>query len=503
MTSTNTTPSLADIGVIGLGVMGENLALNIEEHGFTVALWNHTEAKVTGLVQRVGPNRHFVGTKTLEEFAAALGRPRRVLLMIKAGAPVDEMLEKLAPSLSRDDVVIDGGNSFFADTQRREVAMRARGVRFVGMGVSGGEEGARHGPSLMPGGDRAAYEHLRPILEAIAAKTDSGPCVTYVGPDGAGHFVKMVHNGIEYGVMQLIAESYDLLRRALRLSAAETAELFAEWNRGPMESYLIDLASRVLTARDPETERPLVDMILDQAGQKGTGKWTAQAALDLGVPIPTIAAAIDARVLSSMKAERMGASEQLLGWRLPSEELQSHSRDTASERATLAADVRDALAAATICSYAQGMALLRVASTEHRWHVDLRETARIWKGGCIIRAGLLDAIMHAYERDADLANLVLDADFRPRMLEMEQGWRRTVQMAVARGIPVPALSASLAYFDSYRSAVLPQNLTQAQRDYFGAHTYQRVDRPEAGFVHTDWQALIGAPVTERSMPSSR
>ena len=476
----------ADIGVIGLGVMGENLALTVEEHGFRVALWNHTGAKVTSLIERSGPNRRWIGTRTLEEFAAALGRPRRILLMIKAGTPVDEMLEKLAPLLSPDDIVIDGGNSFFTDTQRREVSMSARGVRFVGMGISGGEDGARYGPSLMPGGARAAYDQLRPILEAIAAKTVSGACIAYVGPDGAGHFVKMVHNGIEYGVMQLIAEAYDLVRRALGHSAAETAELFAEWNRGPLESYLIDIASQVISVRDPETGRPLVDMILDQAGQKGTGKWTAQVALDLGVPIPTIAAAIDARVLSSMKAERVRASERLASTPAPRATGDTHE---------LVAAVRDALVAATICSYAQGMSLLRAASAEHRWEIDAREIARIWTGGCIIRARLLDTIMHAYERDSDLPNLMLDTDIRLRMLEVERGWRLTVQMAVAQSIPLPALSASLAYFDSYRTAVLPQNLTQAQRDYFGAHTYQRIDRPKAGFVHTDWQALVATRAT--------
>jgi 6-phosphogluconate dehydrogenase len=493
MTSTNTGPSPAAIGVIGLGVMGENLALNMEDHGFRVALWNRTEAKVADVIQRAGPNRRLIGTRTLEDFAVALGRPRRILLLIKAGAPVDEMLEELAPLLSPDDVVIDGGNSFFADTQRRAVAMRARSVRFVGMGVSGGEGGARYGPSLMPGGARSAYDHLKPILEAIAAKTESGPCVTYVGPNGAGHFVKMVHNGIEYGVMQVIAEAYDLLRRALGLSAVETADRFAEWNRGPMESYLIEITSQVLAARDPDTAHPLVEMILDQAGQKGTGKWTAQVALDLGVPIPTIAAAIDARVLSSMKAERVRASAQLVSTRIASEEFASAG--THREKGELVAAVASALAAATRCAYAQGMALLRVASAEHQWHVDLREIARIWKGGCIIRARLLDTIMHAYERDADLPNLLLDADIRPRMLEVEQAWRRTMQMAVAHSIPVPAVSASLAYFDSYRTAVLPQNLTQAQRDYFGAHTYQRIDRPDAGFVHTDWQALVPTRAT--------
>jgi 6-phosphogluconate dehydrogenase len=484
MSATSTAKSAADIGIIGLGVMGENLALNIEDHGFKVALWNHTEAKVTTLIGRSGPSRQWIGTKTLEELAAALTRPRRILLMIKAGSPVDEMLEKLAPYLSPDDVVVDGGNSFFADTQRREAAMRARGVRFVGMGVSGGEDGARHGPSLMPGGARSAYEHLRPVLEAIAARGAPGLCVTYLGEDGAGHFVKMVHNGIEYGVMQLIAESYDLLRRGAGLSAAETAALFAEWNHGPMESYLLEIASRVLAVRDPLTDNPLVDMIVDQAGQKGTGKWTAQVALDLGVPIPTIAAAIDARVLSSMKAERVRASQQVYI---------AGADPTASEKAALVVAVRDALAAGTICSYAQGMALLRAASTENQWGVDLHEVARIWTGGCIIRAHVLDTIMHAYKRDAELPNLLIDAEIQARMSAVEQGWRRAVQEAAARAIPLPASSASLAYFDGYRTAVLPQRLTQAQRDYFGAHTYQRIDRPSAEFVHTDWQAVIAKP----------
>lgn len=482
MSSMSTAPPTADIGVIGLGAMGKNLALNMEDHGFSVALWNQTESKVASLVQDAGASRKWIGTRTLEEFAAAISRPRRILLMIKAGAPVDEMLERLMPLLSPDDVVVDGGNSYFADTQRREAALRTQGVRFVGMGVSGGEEGARHGPSLMPGGSRSAYDVLRPILDAIAARTDSGPCVTYVGPDGSGHFVKMVHNGIEYGIMQLIAEAYDLLRRALGLSVTQIADVFAEWNRGAMESYLIEIASRVLTARDPETGNPLVDMILDQAGQKDTGKWTAQVALDLGVPIPTIAAAIDARLLSGMKAERVHASERLA----------IAATRIAGDTQEFVAAMRDALPAVTICAYAQGLALLRAASAEQQWNIDLREIARIWKGGCIIRSRLLDAVMRAFERDGSLPNLLLDADISPRVLEAANGWRRTIQMAVEDGIPVPALSASLAYFDSYRSAVLPQNLIQAQRDYFGAHTYQRADRPDAGFVHTDWQALIAA-----------
>lgn len=491
MESGTTTPATADIGTIGLAVMGENLALNVADHGYRVAVWNRTPERVDDFLTRERGNQRLIGTHTLEEFVSRLSAPRRVLLMVKAGAPVDEMLERLAPHLAPGDVVIDGGNSHFADTQRREAALRARGLSFVGMGVSGGEEGARYGPSLMPGGPRPAYELLRPMLEAIAAKTDSGPCVTYIGPDGAGHFTKMVHNGIEYGIMQAIAEAYDLLRRGLRLPADEVAEVFAEWNGGPMASYLLEITSLVLRARDPETGRPLVEMILDQAGQKGTGKWTVQAALDLGVPIPTIAAGIDARALSAMKAERVRASEQIVSTRFADEARASAAgHHVAAEGRALVPAIGSALAAAASCAYAQGMALLRVASAEYRWNTDLREVARIWKGGCIIRARLLDPIMHAFERESDLPNLLLDPGIGLELLEAEAGWRRTAQMAAAHGIPVPALSASLAYFDAYRTAVLPQNLTQAQRDFFGAHTYQRVDRPEAGFVHTDWRAVL-------------
>ena len=481
MSAMSVTPQVAQIGLIGLGVMGENLALNIDDHGFRVALWTHTEGKVQRFIDTGGAGRPWVGTRTIEELATALSPPRRILLMVKAGEPVDELLDRLAPSLAIGDVVIDGGNSFFGDTQRREAAQRARGISFVGMGVSGGEEGARYGPSLMPGGARPAYDLVRPILEAMAAKTDSGACVTYVGPNGAGHFAKMVHNGIEYGVMQAIAEAYDLLRRGLGLPAEQVAATFAEWNRGPLESYLIDVTAQVLAARDQETGSPLVEMILDRAGQKGTGKWTAQSALDLGVPIPTIAAAIDARILSSMKEERVTASARI--------DSEATGRVIGEPREMTAA-IHDALRATMVCAYAQGMSLLRVASGEYRWKVELREIARIWKGGCIIRARLLDTLMQAFERVPELPNLLLDADVRPWLSEAERGWRRTVSAAIAAGIPAPATSAALAYFDSYRSARLPQNLIQAQRDFFGAHTYQRVDRPDAGFVHTDWPSMI-------------
>ncbi|HEX2060863.1 MAG TPA: NADP-dependent phosphogluconate dehydrogenase [Thermoanaerobaculia bacterium] len=406
----------------------------------------------------------------MTEFVAALARPRRLMLMIKAGAPVDEVLGKLLPLLEEGDVVIDGGNSWFKDTQARARRLAERGLHFVGSGVSGGEDGARYGPSLMPGGTRQSWESIRDVFEAIAARSDSGPCVTYCGPDGAGHFVKMVHNGIEYGDMQLIAEAYDLMRRGLGMNAEEIAGVFDEWNRGPLQSFLIEITAKIFRKRDPESDAALVDKVLDKAGQKGTGKWTAQVALDLGVPIPTIAAAIDARVLSSMKSERVHASAKIRG-------------AAAAATAVAVQDIHDALYAAKICSYAQGFALMQAGSREWNWSIDMREIARIWKAGCIIRAKFLDEIMRAFERRADLPNLLLDEAF----VTNQPAWRRAVTFAQNAGIPVPAFSASLAYFDSYRTASLPQNLTQAQRDFFGAHTYQRNDRgDDAPFVHTEW-----------------
>lgn len=482
MSSTATDPKQSQFGMIGLGVMGENLALNVEDHGFSVAVWNYETDWVDRFLNEHGANRQLTGTKTLEELTRSLSRPRRMMMMIKAGAPVDMTMEKLKPLMEEGDILIDGGNSWFKDTQRREADFRAHNLNFMGMGVSGGEEGARHGPSLMPGGAREAYEHMRPILEAISAKTDSGDCVTYVGPDGAGHFVKMVHNGIEYGDMQLIAEAYDIMRRALELDALELANIFAEWNRGPLESFLIEITSKIFTAQDEETHQPLVNLVLDKAGQKGTGKWTAQVALDLEVAVPTIAAAIDARVLSSMKDERVLASKKLKGPRA------KHFR---GEKKKLIDAVHDALYASKICSYAQGMHLIARGSQEYHWDVNLKEMARIWKGGCIIRARFLDTIMRAYERQPDLPNLLLDTEFSSQIKRAESAWRRALMTAQHLGIPVPAMSAALGYFDSYRTANLPQNLTQAQRDFFGAHTYERTDRPGAGFVHSDWAKLTG------------
>ncbi|HZV00619.1 MAG TPA: NADP-dependent phosphogluconate dehydrogenase [Planctomycetota bacterium] len=466
----------AQFGMIGLAVMGQNLAENIEEHGFSTAVWNLETDWVDKFVTK-NKGKKFTGTKTLEEFVKSLERPRRIMMMIKAGKPVDLTLERLAPLLETDDIVIDGGNSFYEDTRRREADWAKKGLRFVGMGVSGGEEGARHGPSLMPGGDRKAYDRLAPVLTAIAAKADKGPCVTYVGPDGAGHFVKTVHNGIEYAVMQLIAEAYDMLRRGAGLSLDEIGATFDEWNKGPLESFLVDLTAKICRVKDPETKKAMLDLVLDKAGQKGTGKWTAQVALDLAVPVPTIAAAIDARVVSSMKDERVAASKKLKG---PSGPV------PASEKAALVAAVRDALYAATIGCYAQGMSLIRAASNEFKWSVNLAEMARIWRAGCIIRAKLLDPIQAAFEKTPGLPNLLVDPELSNRVMELQGAWRKVVVRAVDLGIPVPAHSTCLAYFDSYRTASLPQSLTQAQRDAFGAHTFERTDKPEKGFVHFDW-----------------
>jgi 6-phosphogluconate dehydrogenase len=480
--ATTTPVKTAQFGVIGLAVMGQNLALNIEDHGSSIAVWTRNPELVDRFVAQ-NPSRRIVGTKELRDFVDSLARPRRILLMIKAGSPVDEMMRKLAPYLAPGDILIDGGNSYFKDTQRREMEMRQQNLNFFGMGVSGGEEGARYGPAVMPGGAREAYEHMRPVLEAIAAKSDSGPCVTYVGPDGAGHFVKMVHNGIEYGDMQLIAETYDLMRKVLGLEAAEMSDIFYAWNQGPLESYLVDITAQILTALDPGTGKALVDVVLDKAGQKGTGKWTIQVALDLGVPVPTIAAALDARMLSSMKTERVVAAQQY--------------RDTLAGGARFQGDkkefldaMREALYAAKICSYAQGMALIQAGSEEYRWGVNLREMARIWKAGCIIRARLLSEIMQAYERRPELPNLLLDRAFQSVVSTAQSSWRRVIATAASLRVPLPASSASLAYFDSYTSAELPQNLTQAQRDFFGAHTYQRREDPSGQFVHTDWPSVI-------------
>lgn len=467
----------ANFGMAGMGVMGSNLALNIERNGFTVAAWDRDFSYLEKFINGIGAGKNVIITRTPEEFIKSLERPRRIMIMVKAGAPVDWVIEKFKPFLEAGDIIIDGGNSEFQDTIRREASLKADGFRFIGSGVSGGEEGALNGPSLMPGGAIEAYEAIRPIWESIAAKTEDGACTTYIGADGAGHFVKMVHNGIEYGDMQLIAEAYDILRNVLRLNASQLAEIFAQWNEGILDSYLIEITSKVLRKVEEETGKPLVDLILDKAGQKGTGKWTAQAALDYGVPIPTINAAIEARFLSSMKDERVEASKIISNPKFP---LSASTEDLVKE-------VRDALYASKICSYAQGFSLIRAGSIGHNWNINLSEIARIWKGGCIIRAKFLDRIKDAYQRDSELKNLLLDEDFSRWMKESQVNWRKVVGLAQQSGIPVLAMSASLAYFDSYRTANLPQNLTQAQRDFFGAHTYERIDKPELGAVHTDWE----------------
>ena len=467
----------AAFGVIGLGTMGRNLAMNVESHGFPVAVWNREQEWTTDFIA-TNRGRGFTGTASTDELIASLERPRRILMMIPAGKPVDEMIERLAPKLEPGDILIDGGNSWFEDTQRRERALRAREIHFVGCGVSGGEKGAREGPSMMPGGSLEAWTQLREIFERIAAKTEAGPCVTHVGPDGAGHFVKMVHNGIEYADMQLIAETWDVMRRLLNMTASQTADVFEKWNQGPLASFLIELTAQVCRVTDPDTGQALVDVILDKAGQKGTGRWTAQVALDLAVPHATIAAAIEARVMSSMKEERVVASRAVV-----ENGVGAFSHGGEGEWDPVAW-LHDGLYASRICAYAQGMALIAAASRVHNWNVNLAEIARIWKGGCIIRARLLDPIRRAFTQAPDLPNLLLDVDLGRAAIDAQTGWRRALIAAISTQVPFPAHAASLAYFDSYRSARLPQNLTQAQRDAFGAHKYERTDRP--GQHHTEW-----------------
>ncbi|MBY0456396.1 MAG: NADP-dependent phosphogluconate dehydrogenase [Gemmataceae bacterium] len=476
------------IGVIGLAVMGENLVLNLADHGASVAVYNRTAERTRKFSEGAAAGRPVHPTYSLAEMAGRLERPRRVLLMVKAGPPVDAVLEELVPHLEPGDLVIDGGNSHFRDTERRAERLAERGLHYVGMGISGGEEGARHGPSLMPGGPRPAYEQLEPILKRIAAQTDSGPCVTHVGVRGAGHLVKMVHNGIEYGDMQLIAEAYDLLRHGAGIPPAQLAEVFDRWNQGELRSYLIEITARVVAFPDDQgTGDVLIDRIDDRAGQKGTGKWTTQAALDLGVPVPTITAAVDARLLSSLKDERRKAAEVYRG-------AAGRAGPAAYPGAPVPAkevvnEARQGLYAAKVCSYAQGFALLATASRAYGYGLDLGEIARVWKGGCIIRAALLDRIRAAFRADPGLPNLLLDPGFAREITERLGAWRHMAWRAQQWGIPAPTLSASLAYFDGYRSPRLPANLLQAKRDYFGAHTYERTDSP--GIFHTDWTPAGG------------
>jgi 6-phosphogluconate dehydrogenase len=468
-------PNQCDIGLIGLAVMGENLVLNMESKGFQVAVFNRTTAVTEKFAANRGKGKNIQPTTTMEEFVGALRRPRKAMIMVKAGAPVDAVISQLVPFLEKGDVIIDGGNSLFTDTQRRCQELEGRGIHFVGCGVSGGEEGALKGPSLMPGGPRASWEIIAPILTKIAAQVDGEPCCRYMGPDGAGHYVKMVHNGIEYGDMQLICEAYAILSSVLGLDTAELADIFSEWNRGDLDSYLIDITSQIFRKHDPETGRPMVDVILDKAGQKGTGIWTLQSAIRQSIVISTINAAVEARVISSRKEERVKASKIL-----PQPKLEKFSGNPAE----LITAVRDALYASKIVSYAQGMELLGAASVEFKWNLNFGDIATIWRGGCIIRAKFLNRIVEAYERDPNLHNLLLDSYFTDIIRKTQHNWRIAVATAIEQGVAVPAFSASLAYYDSYRQARLPSNLLQAQRDFFGAHTYERVDKP--GVFHTEW-----------------
>ena len=465
------------MGVVGLGVMGHNLALNMERNGFPVAGYDLDAAKTKAFLEGPAAGKAVIGVDSPAALMDSLEKPRRVLMMVPAGSPVDSAISHLKQHMEPGDILIDGGNSFFQDTERRNRELEAEGFNFIGTGVSGGEEGALWGPSMMPGGQREAWDALAPIFRAIAAKADDGqPCVDYMGPRGAGHYVKMVHNGIEYGDMQLIAEVYDILHRGAGLSNSELADLFAKWNTGELQSYLIEITAAIFRCTDPETGKALVDVILDEAAQKGTGKWTSQNALDVGAPIPTINAAVESRILSSLKSQRVSASKTISG---PEPEYKG-------DRQRLIDATRAALYASKITSYAQGLGLLKIASEEYKYDLNLSEIAKIWRAGCIIRAGLLGDIMSAFQRDLGLVNLLLDDAFRTAVESRQEAWRFVVQTAIGMGIPALGLSSSLAYFDAYRSERLPANLTQAQRDYFGAHTYRRLDRE--GSFHTEWTA---------------
>ncbi len=463
------------MGVIGLGVMGKNLALNIESKGYSIAVYDYWTDRTEQFCAKEDATKNILGAGRLEEFVSSLATPRKILLMVQAGEITDNVINDLVPLLQQGDIVIDGGNTLYTDTNRRSEALKESGIYFIGTGVSGGEEGARFGPSIMPGGSKEAYEQVKPILDAIAAKVDGSPCSTYIGPEGAGHYVKMVHNGIEYGDMQLISEAYFMMKHALGFDAQKLHSTFSEWNKGELNSYLIEITADIFTKMDDETGEPLIDKILDVAGQKGTGKWTSQNALDLGVSLPIITESVFARFISSLKEERSQASEKLQGPKL--------TRHTDNEVDVVEA-IRKALYMSKICSYAQGFAQMRAASKKYGWHIPYGDVAMIFRGGCIIRAQFLQNIKNAFDENNELPNLLLDPYFQSIVVEYQQALRDVVILAIQHGIPTPAFSSALAYYDSYRTETLPANLIQAQRDYFGAHTYERIDKE--GTFHTEW-----------------
>jgi 6-phosphogluconate dehydrogenase len=472
---------LSDIGLIGLAVMGENLVLNMESKGFSVTVYNRTIQKVDSFLAGRAKGKNITGTHSIEEFVRSLARPRKVMIMVKAGSAVDDMINTLIPHLEKGDIIIDGGNTHFPDTNRRTSLVESKGLLYIGTGVSGGEEGALLGPSIMPGGSKAAWPFVKPIFQAIAAKVEDGsPCCDWVGENGAGHFVKMVHNGIEYGDMQLICEAYQVMRDLLNMTADEMHEVFKEWNKGDLDSYLIEITRDILAFKDNDG-KPLVDKILDTAGQKGTGKWTGVAALDLGIPLTLIGEAVFARCLSAVKEERVNASKILHG---PSPVLKGDKKKFIS-------DLKDALYASKIVSYAQGYALMKAAAVEYKWDLNYGGIALMWRGGCIIRSVFLGKIKEAFDNNPDITNLLLDPFFKGKVENAQKGWRNVVAAAVSNGIPVPAISSALGYFDGYRCEKLPANLLQAQRDYFGAHTYERIDKPRGEFFHTNWTGRGG------------
>ena len=478
--------SHADIGLVGLAVMGENLVLNMANHGYKVAVFNRTVSKVDRFIDGRAKGKSIIGCHSIEELVASLERPRKVFLLVKAGAAVDAIIESVIPLLEPGDIIIDGGNSHFPDTIRRTAYVANKGFLYVGTGVSGGEEGALNGPSIMPGGSKAAWPHVKEIFQSIAAKVDDGaPCCEWLGNDGAGHYVKMVHNGIEYGDMQMICEAYALMRHVLGMPPAEISTVFGEWNKGELDSYLIEITRDILAKTDDETGLPMVDVIMDKAGQKGTGRWTSLSALDLGVPAQTIAEAVFARAMSAIKDERLIAAKILAG----------PAKEFSADREVFLEQLRKALFASKICSYAQGYQLMRAAADEYGWDLNYGEIALMWRGGCIIRAQFLGNIKEAYDNNPGLQNLLLDDYFKTAIENSHQAWRKVIACALEHGVPVPAFSSALAYYDGYRSAVLPANLLQAQRDDFGAHTYERLDKPAGEYFHTNWTGEGGDTVS--------